>query len=146
MNLLDEIIEEWNKDAIIDGLNLAEESINTSKLHAKYLAKRTKYNLKSKALSFEYKDRKIWKQQYFRGEFNNPTDLKTYNIPAFKGPFTKIDVDQFVELDKELNEILMKKAIYDEAVEFINMVLQELKQRTYSIGNAIKWNIFTSGG
>lgn len=145
-NKLDELVENWSNDSVIDGKDLSGEIIRTPKLQSKYLKIRLDASMMSKKLGFQYKEKRHWKAQYFNGDFNNPDDLKKYNVPAWSGPFVRIQTEALLDNDKELNEILMKKVVYDEIVEFCNLVIQELKNRTFAINGAIKWNIFTSGG
>lgn len=146
MKNLDTLLDEWEVDSKIDNLDLSEESNKTGKLHSKYLRCRSTSSMKSRQIMNTYKERKAWKQSYFRGEFNNPEDLSKYNVKPWPGPFASIEVNNLIENDLELSEILLRKAHYDEMVAACDMILSELRNRTYAIGNSIKWNIFQSGG
>jgi len=145
---LDELLENWETDSVIstDSQKLSEESTKTGKLQSKYVKIRAESNMRARKYQAAFNERRAWKQQYFRGEFNNPDDLKKYNVPAYRGPSTSIEINNLLEQDRELNDILLKKAVYDEMVGACDLILKELHNRTFAIGSAIKWNIFISGG
>jgi len=61
---LDDILEMWKKDSPIDEMNLDVSSINSAKLHSKYLEllSVTKLQLKKKEMDFKVllKNKYLW--------------------------------------------------------------------------------------
>ena len=51
----------------------------------------------------------------------------------------------YLDSDAELNNILLKKVIHQEIVDFCTSVLKEINSRTYQLGNFIKWEVYTGG-
>lgn len=143
---LEDIMDEWDKDSKIDPIELSDESIKTGKLNAKYLRFLAESRLKAKKAWIDYKEKKEWKRRYFRGDFNNPEDLKRYNIQPYHGLSVNVEVEKVLDGDSELNNLLLRKEYYEEIVTFCEAVIKELHNRTYAIGNSIKWNIFQGGG
>ena len=141
------LISMWANDSIIDGNNLAEESIKSANKLSKYMEILVHNKFLAAQLRQKYIEMKQWKIQYYKGELNNPEDMATYNI---KEPFRKsllnVEIPSYIEADKDLNDLLMRKMIHDEIIEYCNLIIKELQGRSYAIGNAIKWKIFTGGG
>lgn len=143
---LEEIMEEWKKDSEIDPMELSDHSIQTGKLHSKYVGILSRNRLIAKKLWVDYKEKKDWKRKYFKGEFNNPEDMAEYGIEPYRGRHVAAEVESILDSDTELNQILLKKEYHEEIVMFCESVIKELNNRTYAIGNAIRYNIFLGGG
>lgn len=142
---LEEIMQWWEEDSIIDNTDLENEITRTGKLHSKYMTNLSKARLLSANVWKKYKEQREWKRRYFRGDFNNADDLKKYGIEPYRGPTIQVEVDRILDSDSELNDILLKKAYYDEIVLFCEAVVKELNNRTYAINGAIKLQMFLSG-
>lgn len=143
---LDEILEMWEKDSIVDALELGDASIITSKMHSKYLAIMAKHKMITQSYDIKYKERRIWKQQYLRGDYNDPESVKKYNIEPTARLYANVEIKEILDSDNELNEILIKKMYNEQIVSVCEFILKELHNRTFAIGNAIKYNIFKGGG
>lgn len=143
---LNDIMNEWIVDSAIDPLELGEESIKTGKIHAKYAKLRSQHRLIAKKALSDYRERKEWWRKYYRGDFNNPEDLVRYGVEPYKGPHVNVEIDKMLESNEDLIKLLLKKEYHEEVVEFCEAVLTELRNRTFAIGNTIKWNIFVGGG
>ena len=55
MNLIDDVLEMWESDSVIDQFKLDDTTIKLSKLHSKYLGLITKCKLTKKKLDMDYK-------------------------------------------------------------------------------------------
>jgi len=144
---LEQIMDEWSKDCIVDPEDLAGESIRATNLHSKYMKLMMENRLKARAMDRKFKEMKLWKTRYYRGELNNKDDLDKYGIGE---PFSQIilnnDIQNWLDGDSELNDILMKKIFHEEIAEYCSLIIKELNSRSYKLGNAIKWRIFIGGG
>lgn len=143
---LEELMTEWEGDAEVSPFDLSGEAIRIGKLKAKYMRHFSNFNLKAKKLGVEFREKKDWKRRYYKGEFNNPKDLEQYKIEPYRGLAVNADIQAILDADSELNKILLAKDYNEECARFCELVLDELTKRSFSIGNAIKWNIFQGGG
>jgi Recombination, repair and ssDNA binding protein UvsY len=143
---IEELMEQWKADSVIDELELETEGLKTGKLHAKYMAILIENSLKAKKLQMDYKQRKEWWRRYYSGELNGTEELKALGMEPCK--FIEINslIERRLDTHKELCDLLLRKDYYTEMVNFCEGVLKELNNRTYAIGNSIKLKIFLGGG
>jgi len=142
---IDDLMEEWSKDASIDETEPGRETAKIPSLHAKYLRILTHHNLVCKKLTADYNKLKRLKFEYYSGFLNNPEDLAEHNLEPFDRKLLRQDVPSYVESDTDLNNILLKKVVHQEIVDFCTSVMKELNNRTFQLGNIIKWEQFTGG-
>lgn len=143
---VEELMDMWSKDSVIDETEPARELIKTPNLHSKYLRIMTHHNLVVKKLMSDYNKRKKIKWEYYSGDLNNPEDLEAYKLEPMVKKVLRADIPFYLESDKELNDILLKKIMHEEIVEFCKSVLKELNNRTWQLRSVIEWERFTSGG
>jgi lysyl-tRNA synthetase class II len=143
---IEDLMEMWSKDSSIDETEPAREMIKTPNLHAKYLRIMTHHNLIVKKLMSDYNKRKKIKWEYYSGDLNNPEDLEAYKLEPMVKKVLRADIGMYLDSDKDLNDILLKKIMHEEIVEFCKTVLKELNNRTWQLKSVIDWEKFTSGG
>jgi hypothetical protein len=142
---IDDLMEEWSTDSKVDETEPSRELSKISSLHAKYLRIMTHHNIVCKKLTYDYNKLKNVKWQYFNGDLNNPEDLATYGFEPWVKKTLRQDIPILIDGDTDLNNILIKKTIHQEIVDFCSSVLKELNNRTYQMNGIIKWETFTSG-
>jgi hypothetical protein len=142
---IDQLAEMWIEDAEVDELEPGNEIIKIGKHHAKYLRILTHHSLVVKKLQSDYNTRRRIKWEYYNGDLNNPEDLKHYNLPPMEKKVLRADINTYLDSDKELNEILLRKLLHEEIVDFCKAVVKELNSRTYQIRSYIDWRKFTGG-
>jgi len=142
---IDHLLEMWSQDARIDETEPAKELSRISSLHSKYLRIRSHHNLLVKKMHFEYLSKRKIKNDYFSGNLNNPEDLEKYNLTPIQNKINKSDMNMTLDADDDLNKILIKKIIYEELVDTCDSILKELNNRTYQLGNIVKWETFAGG-
>lgn len=143
---IDALMEEWSKDSKVDETEPGRELAKISSLHAKYLRILTHHNLVCKKLMSDYQKLKKIKWEYYSGDLNNPEDLSQYNLQPIMKKILRQDIPTYLDSDTELNEILIKKMIHQETVDFCASVMKELNNRTWQMKSLIEWERFTSGG
>lgn len=143
---IDDLMEEWSKDSKIDETEPGRELIKTSTLHSKYLRIMTHHNLICKKLMGDYNKLKKIKWEYYSGDLNNPEDLEKYNLEPMMKKVLRQDIPTYIDSDTDLNNILLKKMLHQEVVDFCGSVLKELNNRTWQLRSFIEWEKFTSGG
>ena len=67
MSKLDELLEEWRKDADIDRTEPGKALLDIPKLHSKYLNILSRHRLLSKEAEFKYNKMKKLKWVYYTG-------------------------------------------------------------------------------
>ena len=142
---IDALMEEWLKDSAVDETEPGRETAKIPVLHAKYLRILTHHNLICKKLTADYNKLKRIKFEYYSGDLNNPEDLAHYGFVPMDKKLLKSSVPTYVDSDDDLNNILMKKMVHQEIVDFCTSVMKELNNRTFQLGNIIKWEQFSGG-
>ena len=142
---IDVLMEEWIKDAPYDETEPQKAVANIPKLHAKYLRIMTHHNLLVKKISAEYNTRRKIKHDYFSGDLNNPEDLAKYGLEPMLKKVLRADISIWLDSDLELNNILLKKVIHEEIVDFCKSVIKELNNRTFQIKAYMDWERFIGG-
>lgn len=145
MKKLDEILEEWSNDSIIDPTKLLEASLQTQTLHSKYL----KYYSNAKSLSTKFKiqfdEMKNIRTEYYLGQLDKET-LDQYGWEPFDIRIsTKAGVERYIESDKLLNSLRDKKLYYEQIIEVCQYILTSIKSRTWDIKANIDYQKFLSG-
>lgn len=142
---LEALMDEWQKDAVMDETEPAKELVRIPVLHSKYLRIMTHHNMVSKKLYSDYNNRRRIKWEYYSGDLNNPEDLERYNLPPMEKKILRSDISTYLDSDEELNTILLKKAVHDEIVEFCKSVLKEISNRTWQLKSTVDYARFISG-
>ena len=143
---LEEIIDQWTKDAKIDDVELDRESLAIPVLHGKYLKLYYEEKLKYKKYKIQYKKLHKVLCEYYRGELNNPEDLEELGRQPWAKTVLKQDVNQFVEGDDQMINLVTKMVYQEEVVSLLEDVLKTINNRGFQIKNAIDWRKLTNFG
>lgn len=145
MNTLDEILEEWDKDSVVDGNQPGKELVEVPKLHAKYLRVLVKNRLLLKKTIDDIAVEKKIKYNYYSGNYNtDKAKLAELGLEPFKF-IIKQDIGIYLDSDDGLLKLKSRKAIYEEKVAACEMIIKELGSRTYQLRDQIAWIKFESG-
>ena len=143
MSKLDELLEEWRKDADIDRTEPGKALLDIPKLHSKYLNILSRHRLLSKEAEFKYNKMKKLKWEYYTGKLDDD-DLKKYEWDPF--PYVlKSDLSTYMESDEDLNKYLANKILHEEIVDVCQSILKELHSRTFQLKEFITWERFIQG-
>ena len=143
MSKLDELLEMWAKDSVIDRTEPGKELTNIPQLHSKYLNILSRHRLLAKEAEFKYNKMKKLKWEYYTGKLDDD-DLKKYGWTPF--PFVlKSDISTYMESDEDLNKYTAQKIMHDEIVEVCTSILKELNSRTFQLRDFIAWERFIQG-
>ena len=139
------IIAEWKKDSEIDETELGKASLDTSKLHQKYLTLYTNEKVKMlKLKSNVYKVKKVL-TEYYLGELDND-ELAEIGRDQFYKKILKNELETYILADELFIETKFKADIQSEKVDYLESVLKQLNNRGFQIKNAVDWTKFCSGG
>lgn len=143
---LEEIIDQWTKDAKIDDVELDRESLAIPVLHGKYLKLYYEEKLKYKKYKIQYKKLHKVLCEYYRGELNNPEDLEELGRQPWAKTVLKQDVNQFVEGDDQMINLVTKMVYQEEVVSLLEDIMKSINNRGFQIKNAVEWRKLTNFG
>lgn len=142
---LDEIFDNWAADSRIDQLRLGEASTEIPKLHHKYWrilsTERLQYKKQQTQLAQLMTNKKAW----LNGELTSD-ELKEFGWPIQLKKVLKSEQDEFLRGDQDVINMNLKMALQQEKIEVLVDIIKSLHNRSFTIGNAIKWAQFQSGG
>lgn len=141
---LDQICEEWRKDASIDSTELGTESLKIPQLHSKYMKIYFDERQRMKAFEFKNKETFLKKYEYYNGRMSEE-ELEASGWEPFVKKLMKNEVDMYLESDKDIIDINMRIEAQKEKIHFLEEVLKNINQRNFQIKNAIEWQRFTNG-
>lgn len=143
MSKLDDVLQMWATDSVIDRTEPGKALIDIPKLHSKYLNILSNHRLMSKNAEFKYHQMRKLKWEYYTGKLDDET-LKQHGWDPF--PFTlKSDINTYLEADEDINKYLASKLMHEEIVEVCQSILKELNSRTFQLRDFISWEKFIQG-
>ncbi len=143
MSKLDELLEMWAKDSVIDRTEPGKELTNIPQLHSKYLNILSRHRLLAKEAEFKYNRMKKVKWEYYTGKMDDES-LKHYGWEPF--PFVlKSEITTYFDSDEDLNRLVASKMLHDEIVDVCQSILKELNNRTWELRSYIDWEKFVQG-
>jgi hypothetical protein len=143
MTKLEELLNMWAKDSVIDRTEPGKELINIPQLHSKYLNILSRHRLLAKETDFKYNKLKKVKWEYYTGKLDNE-QLQQYGWEPF--PFIlKSEINTYFDSDEDLNKLTAQKMIHEEIVDVCQNILKELNSRTYQLRDFISWEKFIQG-
>lgn len=137
----EEIRKEWEKDSPIDEIQLDKESLNIPKLHAKYLD----YLLKEKRVLDKVFHRYYIELKERREYYSGRATPDVYKEEPLELKILKTDIPEYLNADKKIQEIQEMINKQKVKVEYLEGVLDQIRQRNWNIKNAIEWKRFTMG-
>ncbi len=143
---IDDIIEEWQKDAKIDDVELDTEALNVPLLHAKYLKMYAQEKVKLKKYKMDYKTLRKVLSEYYRGDLNHPDDLEDLGRDPWPKAVLKQDIPQYIEGDDDMIKLVGKMVYQEEVVSLLEDILKSINNRGFQIKNAIDWRKLTNFG
>jgi hypothetical protein len=141
---LEDIHTEWGKDSKIDALNLSSESLNTPKLHGKYLKILSEERLRLKKLRTSKSELILAKSDYFTGRMDK-SELDSRGWEPFALKLLKQDLPIYLDADRDLININLQIGMQEEKVEVLDSILKTIANRGYAIKNYIDWKKFENG-
>ena len=102
MNKLDELLQMWSKDSVIDRTEPGKELINIPQLHSKYLNILSRHRLLAKECEYKFNRMKKLKWEYYTGKLDDD-QLKHYGWEPF--PFVlKSEINTYFDSDEDLKD------------------------------------------
>jgi hypothetical protein len=140
---LEKLIEQWEKDSVIDQTDPGKEIIRTPMIHNQFNKYLALHNLATKRAILEYDRIKKLKWLYYSGKLDQE-ELDKLGWEPFR--FTlKSDISVYIDGDEDLIKLKTKKAYHEEAATFCVNVMKELHNRTWQLKEFIGWEKFIQG-
>ena len=144
MKQIDELLNMWKEDCIIDRTEPGKALLDIPILHSKYVSILSKYRLLVKENELKFSKMKKLKWEYYTGRLDQET-MKEYGWEPFQFTLKK-DIDLYIESDDDLNKLKAQKAMYEEIVDLCIGIIKELNSRTYQLRSFIDYEKFINGG
>ncbi len=147
MNNLQQILEMWKKDGVIDEVNLDETSRDSAKLHGKYLELLSVNRMKLKKAELDFKVVLRDKWLHYNGKMpKEDIDARGWDYDPLGGlTVLKGDMDRYYDSDPLIQEWQAKIQYLEELCSTLKEILENIKWRHQNIKNMIEWRKFTSG-
>ena len=144
---LENILELWKKDSVIDDMKLDEASRESAKLHSKYLELHSVARLKLKKLELDFKPILRDKFMHYNGKLSQEElQEKKWDPDPLNGlTVLKGDMDKWYDAAPIIQEHQIKIAMQKEIVDALKEIMENIKWRHQNIKNMIEWRKFTSG-
>lgn len=142
---LEELIEEWNEDSVIDNKILDHESLKQPKLHAKWVDRLTKNKIKCYKIEKELVEAKATLTKYYNGLMDKE-ELDKLGRPQYqhKTPL-KTELERLLESDQIVLDIKQRYYYYSIMLEYCEDVLKAIRDRGFAIRTAVDWQRFVAG-
>jgi len=143
---LEQIQEEWKKDSVIEKIDMDVSSMETPRLHAKYLEELSSKRLTYKKYEVEYNKLLKNKWLWFTGKMDyDQVESLGWNQDPFDGlTVLKSDYQYYFNADEDLTKLKLKMEYLDECISVLKDILNIITWRHQSIKNAIDWLKFTN--
>jgi len=144
---INDIVDMWDADSgTITESRYAEAAAETSKLHAKYLRYLVQFKMLKTKVKSDHDILRRFKFRYYRGELTRK-ELESLGWEQWQyAKPLKNEMDELVRGDADIRKFVAQIEEADTAIEALEEILKQLKDRHYAIQNAIKWKIFQLGG
>ncbi len=145
---LEQILEMWKKDAVIDDVCLDEETLKSSKLHAKYLELFSMAKLMLKKKEMEQESMKKDKWLYYNGKMSQKDmDDRKWKYDPFDGMTKplKSDMEMYYCTDEDMVRIRAQIDYQKTIIDTLEEIMGNIRWRHTHVKNILDFKKFTSG-
>ncbi len=141
---IEQIYEMWSKDSEIDQTNVSGESANIPKLHNKYFRVYMEEGMKLKQLRAKYKQLKLLKEQYYKGELDSE-ELKDYGWTPQPLKILRQDISTYLDADNDIIDQSLKIGMQEEKVNYLEAIIKMVSNRGFQLKTIVDWERFRTG-
>ncbi len=142
---INEIDAEWKRDSVIERDALDEAALKTPILHGKYLELLIDARTRLRAERLKLAKLKHLLGQYYRGELNNPDDLREIGREPWAKKILRQDAQEYVEADPQFQEVSQRIIILEGKVDALSLIMDQINKRGFHIKNAIDFMRLMNG-
>lgn len=141
---IEQINQEWSADCSFDLEDLAAESARIGKLHQKYYKLYIDDKIRLTQMEDDLNEKKQIKRRYYKGLMDRE-ELEQRNLPQFDVKLMRDEVNEYLDSDPEIVAIRLRVATVRERTEYLKSIIDQIKQRSFNIRNAVEWKKFEAG-
>lgn len=141
---IESLMKEWSEDTSIDSTSMEKELLKISHLHGKYLNIMSYHRHLVRKMETDYKLLKGLREDYYQGHLTQE-ELIDRGWEPMQHVLSNPQIARKLETDPELNKLLLKKIAHEEIVSYCENVIKSLHNRTWDLGNYVKYLQLTSG-
>ena len=141
---IDALMKEWSEDGSIDSTSMEKELLKISHLHGKYLNIMSFHRHLLRKMETVYKIMKGLREDYYQGHLTQE-ELVERGWEPMQHVLTNPQVARKLDTDAELNKLLLKRVAHEEIVSYCENVLKSLNNRSWDLGNYVKYLNMTNG-
>ena len=147
MVTIEQVLEMWKKDSVIDEMNLDESSQKSAIIHSKYLELLTISKLQKKKLEMDFQVLLKNKWLWYNGKMTkDQMDELGWDYDPMDGlKVLKSDMEKIYNSDHDIQQAQAKIDYQKVMIETLEEIIQNIRWRHQNISNMIKWRQFVSG-
>ena len=145
---LDDILQMWKKDAVIDDILLDEETKKSANLHAKYLEIFSLHKLELKKKEIQMDALKKDKWRYYNGKMTQEEmDKNNWKYDPFDGGTKplKSDMEMYYTTDEDMVKLKAQIDYQKTIIETLEEIMGNIRWRHTHVKNILDFKKFTSG-
>lgn len=141
---IDTLMKEWSEDTVIDSTSMEKELLRISYLHSKYLNIMSYHRHLVRKMDTDFKLLKGLREDYYQGHLTQE-EMEERGWEPIQHVLSNPQIARKLDTDTELNKLLLKKVAHEEIVSYCESVLKSLHNRTWDLGNYVKYHQLTMG-
>lgn len=142
---IEEIWDLWDKDCVISRTQLDIDSIETAKIHNKYLRILATENKVLATLKEEQKVLTLEKEEFLTSGPTKETNDKGWKLPAKGVIRVNKEVEKYLQADPDIIEMNLAIVAQQDKVDTVKAILSMISNRTFQIKNAIDFQKMING-
>lgn len=142
---INEVLEQWKDDVILDESKLSKEIMRVPMLHSKYLSYYIHFKQKFASAESKYNKLSYLRKRYYRGELTQQEliDNKWGQYQGLK--MSNTEFNQHSDIDPILVDCKRVVDEYKLSVSGCEYILTQLKGREYALKSLIDYQKFIAG-
>lgn len=141
---LEEILDDWDKDSVIDRTDVGGDALENSRLQAKWLRRLSYERLRLKQIEGESKRLRLDKHEFYTLGPTKETHERGW-VPPAVGRILNKDLDTYMQADSEVIKMNLRVALQAEIVAALELIMKEIMGRNWHQGRAIEWAKLQAG-
>lgn len=141
---IEALFEEWNKDSIIDDINLDTASLDVPKLHAKYLRIFFDDKMRMQKYEADFQVLKREKYVFYTEGHTQETRDKGWELPP-RGAIIKSEVQIYLDSDPDIITASLKLSQQKEKVAVLKDIISNINYRHITIKNVMDYRKWSQG-
>lgn len=145
MDIVEQIVDQWEQDAKIDIGRISEATLNTPLLHSKYLRLLASWKQKQAQAKSNLYNVRMLKTRYYKGELSKEElDKYQWKQWQYNKPL-KNELEALLQSDKDVVKVQSQLEQVDTIVYVLDCIMTQIKQRDFEISNYIKIKMYERG-